>query len=296
MWVTRKQRHDRSKVSNCSGIYIYVQLPGQWAHWWSSFLYLLGFETTLYQHIPGMCRQIPGGSWFGEIHYSVLFHLERNGCSCGCPDGPICFTDLCLSFGSLVADSCLQSWQRSGYTCAENPMLPKWHCAERCETKRLYYKYHIVPQRWYYAKGWSGVHQLVSKNLIANPEPNGHETSFQWFSVQLTVLDSFCVYASWFCIRAWFLLVSQRKVPKKSKSTAHTYARHARFSPRDMILKHQTWLRCDTQWLDSRGSSVWCFAEFHATGSSILRCPGDRICWCIRAEATWFKAHSVGGD
>ena len=109
MWVTSKQRHDRSKVSNCSGIYIYVQLPGQWAHWWSPFLYLLGFETTLYQHIPGMCRQIPGGSWFGEIHYSMLFHLERNGCSCGCPDGPICFTDLCLSVGSLVADSCLQS-------------------------------------------------------------------------------------------------------------------------------------------------------------------------------------------
>ncbi len=116
---------------------------------------------------------------------------------------------------------------------------------------------------------------------------------FRWFSVQLTVLDSFCVYASWFCIRAWFLLVSQRKVQKKSKSTAHTYARHARFSPKDMILKHQTWLRCDTQWLDSKGSSVWCFAEFHATGSSILRCPGDRICWCIRAEATWFKAHRL---
>ena len=107
--VTSKQRNDRSKVSNCSGIYIIVQLPGQWAHWWSPFFYLLGFETTLYQHIPSMCRQILGGCWFGEIHYSMLFHLERNGCSCGCPDGPICFTD--LSFGSPIADSCLQSWQ-----------------------------------------------------------------------------------------------------------------------------------------------------------------------------------------
>lgn len=131
-FVTSKQRNDRSKVSNCSGIYIDVQLPGQWAHWWSPFFYLLGFETTLYQHIPSMCRQILGGCWFGEIHYSMLFHLERNGCSCGCPDGPICFTD--LSFGSPIADSCLQSWQSSGYTCGEYPMLPK--CAERCETKR----------------------------------------------------------------------------------------------------------------------------------------------------------------
>ena len=100
-------------------------------------------------------------------------------------------------------------------------------------------------------------------------------------------------YASWSCIRGWFLLVITAEGSKKSKSATHTYARHALVSPRDVILKHQTWLRSDTQWLDSEGSSVWYFAECHATRSSILQRPGDRICWCICAEATWFKAHRL---